>query len=194
MDSELQLIERARSGERAAFGSLVDIHKGRAFALAFHFTGNAEDAKDVLQDAFVKAYIGIKDFKGASGFYTWFYRILVNLCRDFLRRKKAKTMIFMEPFELPLEEDDNAASEAADKMPDPSEAVVNKEIKEKVDEAVSRLPERQRTVFILKHIQGMRLNEIAAVIDCGESTARVHLFRAEKALQEMLAPYLSAKV
>ena len=188
MDPELRLIERARNGDRAAFESLVDTHKGKAFALAFHFTGNVEDAKDLLQEAFVRAYVNIKKFRGGSSFYTWFYRILVNLCRDFLRRKRTRIKVLVDAPEPP--EEDETPLEAADRGPGPGEILLNKEIREKVDEAVNMLPERQKSAFILKHMQGMRSGEIASVMDCSESTVKVHLFRATKSLQKFLSPYL----
>ena len=189
MDREFQLIGRARAGERAAFEELVDIYKERAFGLAYYFLGNVEDAKDILQEAFVKAYVGIRDFRGGSSFYTWFYRILVNLCKDSIRHKKVKSRIFADP--LPGEGDEPAVPESADGAPSPSEAAINSELKAKMDEAISKLPERQKAVFILKHVQGMKSAEIGQVLGCGESTVKVHLFRAEKALQKMLSPYLS---
>ena len=189
MDSELRLIERARNGERAAFDSLVDAHKGKAFALAFHFTGNVEDAKDLLQEAFVRAYVSIKRFRGGSSFYTWFYRILVNLCRDFLRRKQVRFKILADAPD-PKGEEDEVTLEAVDKEPSPEDALLNKEMREKVDEAINKLPERQKSAFILRHIQGMKLDEIASVMGCSESTAKVHLFRATRSLQKFLSLYL----
>lgn len=189
MDSELRLIERARGGERTAFDLLVDMHKGRAFALAFHFTGNAEDAKDLLQEAFIRAYVNIKNFRGGSNFYTWLYRILVNLCRDFWRKKRTRVKVLGDVPE-PLSEEDEMPLEPVDNVPGPGKILLNKEIREMVDEAVNMLPERQKAVFILRHVQGMKLEEIAGVINCSESTVKVHLFRATKSLQKVLSPYL----
>lgn len=189
MDSELQLIERARNGERAAFDSLVDMHKGKAFALAFHFTGNAEDAKDLSQEAFIRAYVNIKSFRGGSNFYTWLYRILVNLCRDFLRKKRTRLKVLVDAPEPP-DEGDEMPVEAVDSGPGPEDALLNKEIREKADEAINMLSERQKSVFILKYMQGMKLDEIASVINCSESTVKVHLFRATKSLRKFLSPYL----
>lgn len=190
MEPDSGLIERAKNGERAAFDSLVDIHKGKAFALAFSFIGDVEDAKDVLQEAFVKAYTGIINFRGASSFYTWFYRILVNQCKDFLRKKRVRSGVFLEP--LPsLEEDGDNAPEAVDSSPGPSQMALNSEARQLINEAVSGLPEKQKAVFILKHIQGMKLNEIADVVGCSESTAKVHLFRAIRGLRCRLTKNLS---
>ena len=155
------------------------MHKEKAFALAYNFAGNAEDAKDILQEAFVRAYVNIKKFRGDSAFYTWFYRILLNLCRDFLRKKKTRIKVMVDAPQ-PIDEDDAAPVEAVDDDPGPEEALLNKEIREKVDEAVNMLPERQKTTFMLRHMHGMRLNEIAGIMNCSESTAKVHLVRATK--------------
>jgi RNA polymerase sigma-70 factor (ECF subfamily) len=190
LDEEAGLIERAKSGERAAFNSLVDMHKEKAFGLAFSFIGNVEDAKDVLQEAFVKAYIGVISFRGSSSFYTWFYRILVNQCKDFLRKKKARSGVFLDPLPLSEEDGDNAP-EAVDPSPLPSRAILDKETRQIINEAISVLPERQKVVFMLKHIQGMKLNEIAEVVGCSESTAKVHLFRAVRGLRCRLTKSLT---
>lgn len=191
MNPEDDLIIRAKKGERAAFDSLVEIHKERAFALAYHFTGNPEDAKDLLQEAFVKAYLGIRGFRGGSGFYTWFYRILVNLCRDFLRRKKSRSKVFMEKKASWTGEDTEDTPEPVDSAPDPSEGVLDGETRQLINEALDRLPERQKTVFVLRHLHGMKLSEIAEVIGCSEATAKVHLFRATRGLRCQLTKSLS---
>lgn len=193
LELESQIIEKAKKGERSAFDSLVDKYKEKAFALVFNITGNYEDSKDILQEAFVKAYVNVKDFRAGSSFYTWFYRILVNLCRDFLRRKKAQKRFLVEPLEFQYDEEEETSVDIVDSKPNPAEAAVNKEIIDMVDKAIELLPEKQKIVFILRHIQGMKLAEIAAILNCRESTAKVHLFRAVRNLQKSLLPYLSAK-
>ncbi|KPK41426.1 MAG: hypothetical protein AMJ78_05575 [Omnitrophica WOR_2 bacterium SM23_29] len=189
IELELQLIEKVKKGERFAFDFLVDKYKEKAFALAFNMVGNYEDAKDVLQDAFVRAYVNVKDFRTDSSFYTWFYRILVNLCRDFLRRKSAAKRIRPSPLKLKYEEEETI--DVVDNRPNPFEVTLSKEVKEMIDEAVNLLPEKQRMVFTLKHIQGLKLNEIAVILNCRESTVKVHLYRAMRNLQKSLLPYLS---
>ncbi len=191
MIPELDLIIRAKKGDRPAFDSLVEIYKEKAFALAYHFTGNPEDAKDLLQEAFVRAFKGIRDFRGGSAFYTWFYRILVNLCRDFLRRKKSRLKVFMERGAPRAGEDAEDVPEPVDSAPDPSEAVLDGETRQLISEALDKLPERQKAVFVLRHLHGMKLSEIAEVIGCGESTAKVHLFRATRGLRCQLTKSLS---
>ncbi len=188
IELESQLIEKVKKGERSAFDSLVDKYKEKAFALAFNMVGNYEDAKDVLQEAFVRAYVNIKDFRGDSNFYTWFYRILVNLCRDFLRRRATVKRVFVSPQMAEGEGERNI--EVADERPNPLETTLNEEVKQMIDEAIDLLPEKQRMVFILKHIQGLKLSEIAVMLNCRESTAKVHLFRAMRNLQKSLSPYL----
>ncbi|KPK42535.1 MAG: hypothetical protein AMJ78_02230 [Omnitrophica WOR_2 bacterium SM23_29] len=192
LELDLQLVRRVKTGERAAFDSLVDKYKEKTFALAFNMLGNYEDAKDILQEAFVRAYVNIKNFREDSSFYTWFYKILVNLCRDFLRRKSAQRKVFVEP--LKTQDDEEAKMiEAADRSPNPSEAALDKEIQAMAEEAINLLSEKQRTVFILRHIQGMKIDEIAKVLNCNESTVKVHLFRAVRNLQKSLLPYLSIR-
>lgn len=191
MDPELDLIIRAKKGERVAFDSLVEIHKEKAFALAYHFTGNPEDAKDLSQEAFVRAFVGMRDFRGDSGFYTWFYRILVNLCRDFLRRRKSRSKVFMERGRSWIGEDTEDMPEPVDSTPDPSEAVLDDETRQLISEALDKLPERQKTVFVLRHLHGMKLSEIAEVVGCSEATAKVHLFRATRGLRCQLTKSLS---
>lgn len=190
---ELQLIDRVKKGERSAFNSLVEKYKEKAFALVFNMTGNYEDTKEILQEAFVRTYVNIKDFKGTSNFYTWFYRILVNLCRDFLRKRSVRQRVLAEPLKFQCDEEDRAIVDAVDSKPNPAEAALNKEIRNMVDAAINLLPEKQRMVFILKHIQGMKLNEVATILKCRESTVKVHLFRAVRNLQKSLLPYLSTE-
>jgi RNA polymerase sigma-70 factor (ECF subfamily) len=189
VDPEPGLIERARNGDREAFDLLVDLYKERAFSVAFGFTGNTEDAKDALQEAFVKAYIGVMNFRGSSSFYTWFYRILVNQCKDLLRKRGIRKRVFSDP--LPGSDGEEPAIEAVDTSPGPSDRVLDLETRRLIGEAVDRLPAKQKSVFILRHIEGMKMDEIARVVGCSESTAKVHLFRAVRGLRCRLTKSLS---
>jgi len=189
VEPEPGLIERARNGDREAFDLLVDTYKERAFSVAFGFIGNAEDAKDALQEAFVKAYVGIIGFKGSSSFYTWFYRILVNQCKDFIRRRGIRNRVFSSP--LPDSDGEETVIEAVDASPGPSERALDAESRELINEAVDGLPAKQKAVFILRHIEGMKMDEIALVVGCSESTAKVHLFRAVRGLRCRLTKSLS---
>ncbi|MFA5093630.1 MAG: RNA polymerase sigma factor [Candidatus Omnitrophota bacterium] len=189
MDPELRLIERARNGDREAFNLLVDLYRERAFSVAFGFTGNTEDAKDALQEAFVKAYISIINFRGSSSFYTWFYRILVNQCKDLLRKRGIIKRVFSASLPGPYGEE--PAVEAVDTSRGPFDRVLDLETKRLIGEAVDKLPAKQKSVFILRHIEGMKMDEIARVVGCSESTVKVHLFRAVRGLRCRLTKSLS---
>lgn len=193
-DPEIVLIERVRNGERSAFSSLVEKYRQQAFSLCYNITGNSEDAKDILQEAFIKAYQGMKDFKGNSSFSTWLYRIVTNLCKDYLRKKNRASRILVEPATLQNDDEDVAEYiEAKDTNPDPAQATVVNELKYMLDSAIGLLPERQRLAFTLKHIQGMKLDEVADILKCKVSTVKAHLFKAVRNLQRSLEPYLSSQ-
>lgn len=176
---EEKLIDRVRTGDEDAFQVLVSRYKERGFRVCYSMVGNVEDAKDILQIAFVKAYKGIDKFRKRSSFYTWFYRILVNTAQDFLRKKaKEKT----EPFES-----------AADTAANPEKKVMDEELKRLLDEAISRLSERQRISFVMKHSNGMKIEEIARILNCRPATVKIHIFRAVKNIKNKLGPYLSVE-
>lgn len=186
-DKELALVERMKQNERAAFDILVSLYQQRGLGIAYHFLGNLEDARDVLQEAFIKVYTHIHGFKGKSQFYTWFYRIVVNCSLDFLRKRKTHERIFLEPF---LNQDDEAkVQEIADNRFDPSKEAMAKELGAHIEERIARLSERQRVCFVLKHQEGLKINEISEIIKCRPSTVKVHIFRAVENLRRGLARY-----
>lgn len=172
---EYELIDRAKGGERPAFDELVKRYRKKALMLAFSVVGREEEAKDIAQEAFIRAFFGIKRFRGDSSFYSWLYRIVLNLCKDYFRKKKC---IDLRPLPPPPKE--AAAKEAVD----------NKELGRMIDEAVSRLPEKQRFAFMLKHFQGMHTAEIALTLGCARSTIKVQLFKAVRNLRRQLEPLL----
>ena len=183
---ERSLITRLKQKDRAAFDELVQLYRGRGFAIAYNILGNAEDAKDVLQEAFIKVFFNIKGFKQEAKFSTWFYRILVNCSWDFLRKRKRQDKLFIR---TQFDEEDKQP-EVPDTRLGPSKFVMDKEIADKLEDAISHLPEKQRICFILKHQNQMSNQEIAQTLNCGLSTVKVHLFRAVRSLQERLAFYL----
>lgn len=180
-----ELVASARQGDRRAFEELVDRHKRRAYHIAFDFTRDGEDAKDLSQEAFLKAFTNLKNFDGRSSFYTWFYRILVNLCLDYKRRHKR----------APAEEFDETAASRIDPSHEaarprsPEQEVLARQISVKVGAALEALPARQRAAFVLKNHQGLSIKEIAVLLDTAEGTVKVHLHRAVRALREQLAEF-----
>ena len=175
----------ARSGDHQAFENLVERHKQKAYHIAFDFARDREEAKDLSQEAFLRAYTHLGNFDGRSGFYTWFYRILVNVCLDYKRRAKRNyAEEFSEAVETQIE-----PSQVSQKPPAPDQQVLAGQLSRKVGIALEALPPRQRTAFILKNNQGLSIKEIAATMQTAEGTVKVHLHRAVTALRQSLAEF-----
>ena len=189
--NEQELIEASRNGDPEAFGTLVKMYMPRALAFARQMTGNADDAQDLAQDAFIKAYRALNSFKGGSSFYTWFIRILSNVCLDFLRKRTFIKKIFF--FAAPEEEDDG--HDVVEQAPDCSRSInpdmplEQKELRAALKKALLSLPPRQRVVFLMKHEEDLKLTEIAAALRISEGAVKAHLFRAVETLKKGMKGY-----
>ncbi len=180
-----ELVALARSGNHKAFEELVERHKQKAYRIAFDFSRDREEAKDLSQEAFLRAYTHLGNFDGRSAFYTWFYRILVNICLDYKRRKqRTSTEEFNETVENQLE-----PSHVSQRPPAPDQLVLAGQLSRKVSDALEALPPKQRTAFILKNNQGLSIKEIAEMMQTAEGTVKVHLHRAVTALRHSLAEF-----
>ena len=180
-----ELVALAQQGDRRAFEQLIERHQQKAYHIAFGFARDREAAKDLSQEAFLKAYAYLKKFDGRSSFYTWFYRIVVNVCLDYKRRAK-RTLAgeFDEADESQMEPTHQPA------RPLPlDQQVLAGQISIKVDAALQTLPAKQRTAFILKNHQGLSIREIAEMMETAEGTVKVHLHRAVTALRQSLAEF-----
>ncbi len=186
-DAVLDLVRRSREGERRAFDELLRLYRGRALGFVTAMIGNFDEAKDILQEGFLRAYEHIGGFRGDAKFQTWLYRILVNLTRDKIRRNRRARKIF-EPMDDPRGEGEGPR-EFADNSRNPQKEFLRREAAGLIDEAIRELPEQQRLVFSLRHIDGMKLGEIAEVLGCRTGTVKAHLFRATQALRLKLAFY-----
>jgi len=162
-----QLVSRAQEGDRPAFEELVNRHQEKAYNLALQMSyGQVQEAQDLTQEAFVRAFRNLKHFRGDSAFYTWFFRIVVNTCLDGRRRRRRWDRVFS--FWRPQEEDEGR--DELETFPDPSadssplEMLSGKQLSREIRKAVAALPERQRLAFRLKVLQGMSLKEIAQVM------------------------------
>ncbi len=185
------IVEEIVRGDRDAFRVLVFRYKSRAISVAYSFCGNYEDAKDLSQEAFLKAFRTIKCFRGGSKFYTWFYRILVNICKDHLRRRKRNKIIsFSVRFKGgdPQAGTEDIFESIASKEPGPGQVLLNRELGARLTKAIRTLPEKQRTVFVLKNIHGFTIAEIAEIIRCATGTVKAHLFKATGNLRKRLEP------
>ena len=183
---EAQLIAQFQHGDESVFNELVRRYQDRIYRLIRRFVKNHEDALDITQDAFIKAYQGLSNFKRDSQFYTWLYRITVNLCIDFIRRSATRKVMTYESEcdDLPMMNipDSNLAP--------PSKAVENKELAAHLRKAILQLSDKQREVFILRHREGLSLREIAHTLGRSSGTVKAHLFHAQRNLRELLHPYL----
>lgn len=178
-----ELVALAQKGGREAFEVLVERYKQKAYRIAFNFTHDREEARDLSQEAFLRAFTHLKSFDLRAGFYTWFYRILVNLCLDYRRRK---TKISWESLDEKTEKD-NGFEKIANPGPSPDQEAMREQISRRIVAAVATLPPKQRAVFLLKNHQGLSISEIAGVMKAAEGTIKVHLHRAVMALRQRLA-------
>jgi RNA polymerase sigma-70 factor (ECF subfamily) len=179
-----KLVERAQKGEREAFEILVERYKRKVYRIAYHFTRDREEARDISQEAFFRAFKHLRSFDLRSTFYTWFYRILVNLCIDRRRRRR----LFWASSNEHAGEGRNGIEvmETADLSSEPDQQAAARETSRLVAAALDSLPVKQRTVFVLRNHQGLSIREIAAIMRTAEGTVKVHLHRAVAALRERL--------
>lgn len=181
--AEKILLEQIRNGDNTSFEQLVSAHSARLIRTVWRMVGNREDAEDLVQETFVRLYKNIDKFRGDSSLSTWLYKILSRLAIDHLRRQKLKQKIF---FFRNSELDPDPLEQAADPGADPGELYLAGEAGRKLTKAMDKLSIRQRTVFTLRHHEGMPLREIASVLDLEEGTVKVHLHRAVHFLRKEL--------
>jgi RNA polymerase sigma-70 factor (ECF subfamily) len=180
-----QLVDEARRGRHTAFRTLVERYQHKVYAMALSMVRDPDQARDATQDAFVKAYEHLGDFQGDSSFYTWLYRIAMNLCIDRARRQKRFAQVEFD--EAVGHEADDAYAIAPRRLGfDPAQALADREIRERVLAALERLSENHRTVLVLREVEGLAYKEIADVMGCSIGTVMSRLFHARKRMQEML--------
>jgi RNA polymerase sigma-70 factor (ECF subfamily) len=182
MTSDEELVARATAGDHDAFNQLVKRWERPIYALAYRTLGRDEEARDVVQDAFLRAYRGLKGFKGEAKFSSWLYRITLNLCRDWMRKERrapvAQTPEGVDPIDL------------ADQQAAPTESVedlvARREMSAAVQQAMAELPEEQRTAIMLKEYHGLTFQEIAEQLDCPLSTVKTRLYQGLTVLRRRL--------
>jgi RNA polymerase sigma-70 factor, ECF subfamily len=185
---EMELIREAQAGSRAAFDALVRQYEHQVLRLALHLTGSEQDAEDIYQEAFLKAYRYIGNFRFECSFYTWIYRIVTNLCLDQLRRRKTRREDHAVVLDRTGDEIDVLASVSDNRsFSNPARELDRKVLGEKIQTALGKLTPRERMVFELKHYQGLRLRTIGEMLNTTEETAKNTLFRATKKLRVQLA-------
>jgi RNA polymerase sigma factor (sigma-70 family) len=187
---EMVLVERARHGDLRAYDELIKRYQERIYATVYHMTSNHEDANDLAQEAFVKAYQALKSFKGGSSFYTWLYRIAVNKTINFLKQRKNRQHMSLNDLDFNAEHDPDLVALISDKTP--RRAAGLSELQEKLNGALLKLSEHHRMAVVLHDVQGLSHEEIAKIMHCNIGTVRSRLFYARQQLQALMADYIKS--
>jgi len=181
---ELVLVRAAKGGDDKAFGELVKRYDRNVFRIAQHITQNREDAEDVVQDAFLKAYTNLQQFQEQSKFYTWLVRIAVNEALMKLRRRRPERMVSLD--EDIKTEDDSVPREVADWSPNPEQNYNQAELREILSRTIQGLPPGFRTVFVLRDVEGLSTEETAEALELSIPAVKSRLLRARLQLRERL--------
>jgi RNA polymerase sigma-70 factor (ECF subfamily) len=181
-----EVVALCQQGKGEYFEVLVRRYMEKAFHIAFDFTRDTETAKDLSQDAFLRAFSNIRQFDGRSTFYTWFYRIVVNLCLDHARRNGRVTWESLDG----LGETPGEQPQLADTSFQPEQEAIAGEAKRRANKTLETMPKKQRTAFLLRNHQGLSIADIAKVMKTTEGTVRVYLHRAVAALRQSLLEFV----
>lgn len=184
MKSDAELVDLFKKGKQDVFVQLLERYEKKVYNLAYRMLGNREDARDLTQEAFIRSYFALADFRGDSAFATWLYRIATNLCLDVLRQRKNKIALSLdEPLQMGegvLERQLPTCEEG------PEEIVEQREFRRLVQQLINTLPEEQRLVLVLREFQELTYEEISATLECSLGTVKSRLSRARGALREKL--------
>lgn len=182
--AEAAAVDRARTGDGEAFRVLVERYSRSVFRLAFRLTGNEQDAEDVVQETFLRAFKQLNRYDGRAAFHTWIYRIAANYALDLLRARKR--------VEQPRE--DESAPSALDQLraagPAADRLVYANQVQRKLREAMDELSEQERTAFVLRHFEGLSIEQIGDTLGVGESATKNSIFRAVRKLRRSLEPVM----
>jgi RNA polymerase sigma-70 factor, ECF subfamily len=179
-------VEAAKRGDREAFRTLFERYHRRAYALALGVVRHPDDALDVVQDAFIKAHKYLDKFEGNSSFYTWLYRIVMNLAIDHIRKHRR-----VRPVELDEQRLEDGGQDGDGLLPrllggNPGRALMDKEIRQRIDVALGELSENHRSVLVMRELEGLSYEEMAQAMGCSKGTIMSRLFHARKNMQRRL--------
>ncbi len=177
-EPDFELIERFLNGEEKAFNQLVLKYQKKIYDLVYKMVRNSEDALDLAQEVFVKAYYSLKDFKRQSMFYTWLYKIALNMSLNYVRQKKLRS--FVSFFEL---------GESLSSKHNPVEELEKDQLSKAIDQAVLGLPKKQRAIFVLRYYENMPYKEISELLGTSEGALKANYFQALRKLQKKLNAY-----
>ncbi len=188
VDSDLVCVRRVQSGDVTAFDPLILKYRERLFCIIYNLTSNREDAADLTQETFIKAFRSIKRFKGKSSFFTWLYRIGINATLSHLKRNRFRRFFSFE--DIVEEGGSRELLEALAQKTHSDKSALLKELQEKLNEALQKLSPNHRTVVVLFEIEGLSHQEISEVMNCSIGTVRSRLHYAKRQLQASLKEYL----
>lgn len=185
---ERSLVRLAQAGDLSAYDQLVRLYQERIYATVYHMTANHDDANDLAQEAFIKAFRALNSFKGDSSFFTWVYRIAVNKTINFLKQRKRRPQMSLNDLDFNAEHDPDLFALISEK--NPRRDLNLSELQQKLNEALQKLSHIHRLVVTLHDIQGLSHDEISKIMDCNTGTVRSRLFYARQQLQAYLSDYL----
>jgi len=196
-DEDLRLVQRAQQGDHAAFRALFDKYHRRTYAIALGVLKNPQDARDVVQEAFVKVHRHLGTFQGASSFYTWLYRITMNLSIDQVRRRKTARVVDYD--DTRGRDGEEGTEDPGHLTPaltgaDPGKTLGRKELTKKIQDALLTLPEYHRQVILLREVEGLSYEEISKVMKVPKGTIMSRLFHARRKMQSALADYVDGEL
>ena len=191
---DTELILKAQQGDFSAFEELVYRYDKQVLTMAARFVRSSDDAKDIYQEVFLRVYQGLRRFKMQSEFTTWLYRITTNVCLTHRSRKKKRAHVSLDEEYEDSDSEPHALRESVSGEPLPDQRVIDEEISAHIRDAMERLSAQQKMVFTLKHYQGLKLREIAELMECSEGTVKKHLFTATQRMRTSLAGFFGEGV
>jgi RNA polymerase sigma-70 factor (ECF subfamily) len=182
-DSDSVAVARVKAGDGDAYRALVDRHSRSVFRLAYRMTGNEQDAEDVVQETFLRAYRQLHRYEARASFGTWLYRIAANYSLDLVRSRKRHPQVELEPAEAPFEAPSGA--------PGPDRLLLGDEVQKTVASTLEQLSQQERTAFVLRHFEGQSIDEIASALGLSGNAAKHSIFRAVQKLRRALEPLVT---
>lgn len=194
-ETDKNLVIRAQNGEERAFRLLVERYQRKVYSVAYSMVRHQEDAMDLSQEAFIKAYRNLARFQGSSSFYTWIYRITVNLCIDYLRKSgRVQSVDYDDRIGRDNSEVDGDGSILPTRLDaDPSRSLMRKELIEKMQHALETLSENHRAILLLREVEGLSYEEMAEVLGVSKGTVMSRLHHARKNMQSALGQYVKGR-
>lgn len=177
------LVERSKKGDREAFEHLVRLYENKVYTIAYRLMGNYADASDLAQDAFIKIYQALPNFRGDSSFSTWIYHITVNVCRDELRKRQRRPTVSLDDNSS---ENNNNTYEIRSNDPGPEEMLDRSETQAMIQSCLNTLSDDYREIIVMREIQELAYEEIAEILGCSLGTVKSRLSRARQALKEKI--------